>query len=220
MNIPAIGRDDLEVLGPFVPLAAKLGRLAMELAGGRAERIELTYFGNLADYDTRLLTAAGLNGAFQGRFEQPVNYVNAPLLAEQRGITVRLLTDPTSDEYRNVITLRGSLSDGSQISVSGTLTGTKQVEKIVEINGYDVEVPFAEHHIVMVYTDRPGIVAVYGKEFGEAGINIAGMQIARTEAGGTALSVLTIDSPAPDALLESVRTAIDAQLLREIDITE
>jgi D-3-phosphoglycerate dehydrogenase len=83
-----------------------------------------------------------------------------------------------------------------------------------------VEVPVAEHLIVMIYTDRPGIVAVYGKEFGEAGINIAGMQVSRREAGGQALSVLTVDSPAPDGLLETVRVAIQADLLREIDITD
>ncbi|BDZ51229.1 hypothetical protein GCM10025867_34700 [Frondihabitans sucicola] len=79
--------------------------------------------------------------------------------------------------------------------------------------------PLAKHHIVMLYTDRPGIVAVYGKEFGEAGINIAGMQIARTTAGGSALSVLTIDSPAPEGLLEKVRRAIDADVMQEIDVT-
>ena len=81
------------------------------------------------------------------------------------------------------------------------IIGAKGVEKIVEINGYDVEVPLAEHFIVMLYTDRPGIVAIYGKEFGEAGINIAGMQIARQSKGGQALSVLTVDSPVPDELL-------------------
>ena len=90
----------------------------------------------------------------------------------------------------------------------------------MEINGYDVEVPVAEHLIVMIYTDRPGIVAVYGREFGEAGINIAGMQISRREAGGQALSVLTVDSPVPDGLLETVRVAIQADLLGEIDITD
>ena len=105
------------------------------------------------------------------------------------------------------------------MSVSGTLTGTKQIEKIVEINGYDVEVPVAKHLIVMIYTDRPGIVAIYGKEFGEAAINIAGMQIARHTAGGQALSVLTVDSPVPDALLDKIGKAIDASFLREIDIT-
>ena len=126
----------------------------------------------------------------------------------------------SADEYRNLITLRGALSDGSQISVSGTLTGTKQVEKLVAVNGYDVEVPIAKHHVVMSYVDRPGIVAVYGREFGEASVNIAGMQIARTEAGGKALSVITIDSPAPAGLLEKVRVAIDADTMQEIDITE
>jgi D-3-phosphoglycerate dehydrogenase len=146
--------------------------------------------------------------------------VNAPLLAEQRGIEVRLLTDAESEDYRNVLTLRGALADGSQVSVSGTLTGPKQIEKIVAIDGYDVEVPLAQHLIVMVYDDRPGIVAVYGREFGDAGINIAGMQIARTTAGGKALSVLTVDSPVPDGILESVRAAIDADVMQAIDIAE
>ena len=123
-------------------------------------------------------------------------------------------------EYRNIITLRGALSDGSQLSVSGTLTGTKQIEKLVGINGYAVELPIEKFHVVMLYTDRPGIVAVYGQKFGEAGINIAGMQIARREAGGQALSVLTVDSPVPDALLDEVRSAIQADLFRQIEITE
>ena len=131
-----------------------------------------------------------------------------------------MITETESPEYRNVITLRGALADGSQISVSGTLTGTKQIEKIVEINGYDVEVPFAKNLIVMLYTDRPGIVAVYGSVFGEAEINIAGMQIARHVAGGKALSVLTVDSPVPAGLLASVRDSIAADLMVEIDLTE
>lgn len=104
--------------------------------------------------------------------------------------------------------------------MSGTLTGTKQIEKIVEINGYDVEVPFAQHLIVMLYADRPGIVAVFGREFGDAQINIAGMQIARHVAGGTALGVLTVDSPVPADLLASVRDTISADVMVEIDLTE
>jgi len=146
--------------------------------------------------------------------------VNAPLLAEQRGVEARLLVDDQSDEYRNVITLRGALSDGAQLSVSGTLTGTKQIEKLVGINDYALELPIEKHHIVMLYADRPGIVAVYGQKFGEAGINIAGMQIARQTAGGQALSVLTVDSPVSDELLDEVRSAIQADLFRQIEITE
>jgi D-3-phosphoglycerate dehydrogenase len=204
---------------PGIPLLEKIGQVFAALADSPLTSVDVEVRGDLVEYDVSVLKLAALKGIFTNIVSESVSYVNAPLLAEQRGITVRLLTDPTSEEYRNVLTVRGSLADGGQISVSGTLTGTKQVEKIVEINGYDVEVPIAAHHLVMVYGDRPGIVAVYGKEFGEAGINIAGMQIARRSAGGQALSVLTIDSPAPDDLLEKVRTAIDAQLLREIDVT-
>ncbi|QHC62229.1 phosphoglycerate dehydrogenase [Rathayibacter festucae] len=205
---------------PGIPLVEKLGQVFSGLAASPVTSIDVEVRGELAGFDVKVLKLAALKGVFSNVVSETVSYVNAPVLAEQRGIEVRLITDAVSDEYRNVITLRGALSDGSQISVSGTLTGTKQVEKLVAINGYDVEVPLAKHHVVMSYVDRPGIVAVYGREFGEASVNIAGMQIARTEAGGKALSVITIDSPAPDGLLEKVRVAIDAALMQEIDITE
>jgi D-3-phosphoglycerate dehydrogenase len=205
---------------PGIPLVEKLGQVFSGLAKSPLTSVDVVVRGELVDYDVSVLRLAALKGIFTNVVSESVSYVNAPLLAEQRGVTVRLLTDPVSEEYRNVITLVGALSDGSQISVSGTLTGTKQIEKIVEINGYDVEVPFAEHLIVMTYEDRPGIVAIYGKEFGDAAINIAGMQIARHVAGGKALAVLTVDSPAPDGMLESLRVAIAADSLLEISITE
>lgn len=205
---------------PGIPLVEKLGQVFASLASSPLTSVDVEVHGELSEYDVSVLKLAALKGIFTNIVSETVSYVNAPLLAEQRGIVVRLLTDAESEEYRNLITLRGALSDGSQISVSGTLTGTKQIEKLVEINGYDVEVPIAQHHIVMLYTDRPGIVAIYGRRFGEASINIAGMQVARRAAGGQALSVLTVDSPVPDAILESVRSDIDASVLRAIEITE
>ncbi|THG34916.1 phosphoglycerate dehydrogenase [Glaciibacter flavus] len=206
---------------PGIPLMEKLGQIFAALASvSPLTSVDVEVRGELVDYDVSALKLAALKGLFTNIVSETVSYVNAPLLAEQRGIDVRLITDSVSEEYRNVLTVRGALADGSQVSVSGTLTGTKQIEKVVEINGYDVEVPIAAHHIVMLYTDRPGIVAVYGREFGDAGINIAGMQIARHEAGGEALSVLTVDSPVPAEILESVRAAIEADVMTEIDITE
>ena len=203
---------------PGIPLMEKLGQVFSGLADGPLTSVDVEVSGEIVEFDVSVLKLAALKGIFSNIVSESVSYVNAPLLAEQRGITVRLITEAVSEEYRNLLTIRGALSDGTSFSVSGTLTGTKQVEKIVEINGYDVEVPIAEHLIVMLYTDRPGIVAVFGKEFGEAGINIAGMQIARRQAGGQALSVLTVDSPVPDEVVEKVRLAIDATLLKEIDI--
>ncbi len=204
---------------PGIPLMEKLGQVFAGIADGPITSVEVEVRGEIAALDVSVLKLSALKGIFSNTVSESVSYVNAPIFAEQRGIAVRLTTDEESDEYRNLLTIRGTTSEGAQISVSGTLTGTKQIEKLVEINGYDVEVPIAKHLIVMVYTDRPGIVAVYGKEFGDASINIAGMQIARRNAGGQALSVLTVDSPVDDALLEKVRVAIDADLLREIDIT-
>jgi D-3-phosphoglycerate dehydrogenase len=207
-----------EYVRPGIPLMEKLGQVFAGLASSSIVSIDVEVRGELIEHDVSVLKLAALKGIFSRIVDEQVSYVNAPLIAEQRGVEVRMLTDAQSDEYRNLLTIRGALADGSQISVAGTLTGPKQVEKIVGVNGYDVEVPMAEHLIVMVYTDRPGIVAVYGKEFGEAAINIAGMQIARETAGGQALSVLTVDSRVPDHVLETVRTSIQASLLREIDI--
>jgi D-3-phosphoglycerate dehydrogenase len=206
---------------PGIPLVEKLGQVFSGLAAhSPLTSVDIEVRGEIAALDVSVLKLAALKGIFTNVVSETVSYVNAPLLAEQRGVAVRLITDAESPEYRNLITLRGALADGSQVSVSGTLVGTKQIEKIVEVNGYDVEVPFAEHLIVMLYTDRPGIVAVYGREFGEAEINIAGMQIARHEAGGQALSVLTVDSPVPAELLASLRESISADALVAIDITE
>ncbi|HEU4466063.1 MAG TPA: phosphoglycerate dehydrogenase [Agromyces sp.] len=205
---------------PGIPLVEKLGQLFAGLAQGPLESLDVEVHGELVDYDVSVLKLAALKGLFTNVVSETVSYVNAPLLAEQRGVAVRLIADAESPEYRNVITLTGALADGTQVSVSGTLTGPKQIEKLVGINGYEIEVPIVDHHIVMIYTDRPGIVAVYGSEFGEAGINIAGMQIARREAGGQALSVLTVDSPVPTEVLERVREAIAADVMVEVDITE
>lgn len=205
---------------PGIPLTEKLGQIFSALAHSPVTSIDVEVHGELQDYDVSVLKLAALKGVFTNIVSESVSYVNAPLLAEQRGIDVRLLVDGDSDEYRNVITIKGALADGSQLSVSGTLTGTKQTEKLIGINGYALELPIERNHVVMLYTDRPGIVAVYGQRFGEAGINIAGMQIARRTAGGQALSVLTIDSPAPEALLDEIRGVIDAELFRQIEITE
>ncbi len=205
---------------PGIPLMEKLGQIFAGLATSPLTNVDIEVRGEIVAYDVSVLKLAALKGIFSKIVSEKVSYVNAPLLADQRGVQVRLLTDAVSEEYRNVLTLSGALSDGSQISVAGTLTGTKQIEKIVGINGYEVEVPIAEHLIVMIYRDRPGIVAIYGREFGDAEINIAGMQIARKRAGGQALSVLTVDSPVPEGLLKKVAAAIEADLMHEIDIVE
>jgi D-3-phosphoglycerate dehydrogenase len=204
VNIPAIRPEDLEVLGAYLPLAAKLGRLAMELATGRADRIELTYYGNLSEYDTRLLTAAALNGAFQGRFDQSVNYVNAPLLAEERGIEVVEQRRRSSRDFTNLVRV-GVVADGDELQVSGTTIGRENRIWLVGALGFELEMELAPLLVFFRYDDVPGVIGRVGTLFGEADVNIANMAVSRTRRGGKALMALSIDSEAPEELVGGLR---------------
>lgn len=212
------------VIDPFVrpgiALVEKLGQVFSGLAGSAVTNLDIEVRGELADYDVSVYKLAALKGILSNVVSENVSYVNAPLFAEQRGIETRLIVEKESPEYRNLTTLRGALADGTILTVAGTLAGTRMVQKIVGINGHDIEVPIETNHIVMQYTDRPGIVAVYGQKFGDAGINIAGMQVARREAGGQALTVLTVDSRVPEELLTEVGEAIEAGVMKQIEIAE
>jgi len=203
---------------PGIALMENMGQLLFGISGGNVTAIDVEVRGEIAVHDVSVLKLAGLKGFYQNAVTEQVSYVNAPLMAQARGVEVRLAVDSLSDEYRNVTTIRATLADGSTASVSGTVIGPKLHQKIVNINGYDVELAMAEHIVMMVYTDRPGIVALYGKAFAENNINIAGMQIARNSKGGKALSVITVDSQVSPKVLEEVRVAIDAETLKAIDL--
>jgi len=203
---------------PGIALMENMGQVLFGLSGGNVSALEVEVRGDIAAHDVSVLKLAGLKGFYQNAVTEQVSYVNAPLMAEARGVDVKLTVDSQSDEYRNVTTIKAVLTDGTSVSVSGTVIGPKHHQKIVNINGYDVELAMAEHFVLMVYTDRPGIVAVYGKAFADAGINIAAMQIAREQKGGKALSVITVDSKVDAAILEGVRTEIQAEEMRAIDV--
>jgi D-3-phosphoglycerate dehydrogenase / 2-oxoglutarate reductase len=204
VNIPVIGPEELEALGPFVPLAGKLGRIAMELTGGRADEITVTCYGGLADYDARLLTVAALNGAFQDRADRPVNYVNAPLIAHERGIEVREERSRAARDYTNL--LRVEIRNGDeQVRVAGTLIGRDNRQWLVSMLGFELDLELAPLLVIFAYDDVPGVIGRVGTLFGEAGVNIAHMTVSRTRRGGKALMVLTVDSLPPRDLVERVR---------------
>ena len=216
MNVAGAGID--EYVRPGLPLTEKLGQVFAGLAAGPLASIDIEVHGELAEHRVEALRLAALKGIFSKIVSDPVSYVNAPLLAEQRNVEVRFSADAVAESFRNIITIRGSLTDGTQLSVSGTLTGPKQIEKLIEVNGYDVELPLTEHLLVLSYSDRPGIVATLGGKLGDAGINIASMQIARDEKRGMALSVLTIDSPLGEDLVDSLAESIGAESARAVAI--
>jgi D-3-phosphoglycerate dehydrogenase / 2-oxoglutarate reductase len=208
VNIPVIGAEDLEVLGAYIPLAAKLGRLAMELAEGRVEELRLTYFGALSAYDTRLLTVAALNGAFQGRADQPVNYVNAPVIAAERGVEVREERSRSSRDYTNLVRVE-AVSDGKELRVAGTTIGNDDRLWLVSALGFELDLELAPLLVVFRYDDVPGVIGKVGTLFGQAGVNIANMTVSRTRQGGQALMVLSIDTPATPDLEERIHAEFD-----------
>jgi D-3-phosphoglycerate dehydrogenase / 2-oxoglutarate reductase len=204
VNIPVLGAEDLEVLGPYVSLAAKLGRLAMELAEGHADEITLTAYGGLADYDTRLLTVAALNGAFQGRADRPVNYVNAPSIAHERGIEVREERSQSSRDFTNLIRVEVRRGE-EKLRAAGTLIGNENRQWLVSALGFELDMEIAPLLVLFRYDDVPGVIGRVGTLFGDAGVNIAHMTVSRTREGGKALMVLTVDSMPPAELVERIR---------------
>lgn len=207
-----------EDVRPGIPLTEKLGRVFTGLAGEVAQQLDVEVRGEISDYDVKVLELAALKGVFTDVVEEQVSYVNAPLLAAERGLAVRLVADPESPDHRNLITLRGTLADGSQVSVGGTLVGIAQHERLVEVNGFDVDLEPTEHLAFFTYADRPGMVGTVGGILGDAQVNIAGMQVSRQTRGGLALVALSVDSAIPVEVLAEIQHAIEAESVRAIDL--
>ena len=204
VNIPIVDKASLEVLGPFVPLAAKLGRLAVELAGGRPRRVVVSAHGPLADYDTRLLTVAALNGIFQGRVHQVVNYVNASLLAAERGITVSEERLRGSRDYMNIVEVRVTPEGGDEVEVSGTTIGPEPRLFLASAYGFGIDIELAPDMVFFRYDDIPGVIGKVGTLFGSNGANIANMAVSRTRDGRQALMALSVDEPPSEALIDEM----------------
>ncbi|MEV5962140.1 phosphoglycerate dehydrogenase [Kribbella sp. NPDC051952] len=207
-----------EDVRPGIALTEKLGRIFTALAGGVAQQLDVEVRGEITQYDVKVLELAALKGVFADVVEDNVSYVNAPLLAAERGLEVRLVTDHDSPEHRNLITLRGTLADGTQVSVSGTLVGVRQSERLVEIDGFDLEVELSAHLAFLTYEDRPGIVGQIGRILGDAEVNIAGMQVSRDRKGGKALVALSVDSAIATTVLDDIAGAVQADTARTVDL--
>jgi D-3-phosphoglycerate dehydrogenase len=223
VNIPAIAAEDMEMLGPFLPLATQLGRIAMELAeGSSVERIEAAFLGRIADFDTRLLGLAVIVGALQGRTEQPVNLVNAPTMAQQRGIVFEERAVSEAQDFHELI--RVTVVSGSErVAVAGTGIGPNRVPHLVEVQNRRLTIELEPHVVVFRYEDLPGMVGRVGTVFGAHGINISSAAVGHTHDGeggdaagamGTAdgseagqrlaAMVVTTDAPVPDSVVQEI----------------
>jgi D-3-phosphoglycerate dehydrogenase len=190
-----------ETIRPFLPLAERLGSLFESLAGGTPDILEVCVEGEIAGYDTRILELAVLKGFFGSISDDPVTYVNAPQLAKDHGLEVREVTCATSADYVNLLTVSGG---GHKIS--GTLSGPKADQRVTNIDGVPFDVPPADNMVVITNDDRPGVIGAVGTLLGHAEVNIADMDVSRTD-DDKAVMLIAPTKPVPAPVLDELRAA-------------
>jgi D-3-phosphoglycerate dehydrogenase len=219
VNVQAGGVVDEDVR-PLLALAEKLGRVFTAVAGGVAAGVTIDVRGAIVSHDVSVLKLAVTKGLFTAVVEEQVTYVNAPMLAADRGVQLELIADDEVCEHQNLVTVRGAMPDGRTVSVAGTVTvtGAREVRKLTQVDGFDLELTAEGVLLFFRYADRPGVVGTIGSFLGAAGVNIAAMQVARREAGGEALMTLTVDSSVDTELLSAAADAIGAATGSVVDL--
>jgi D-3-phosphoglycerate dehydrogenase len=207
VNVPAIAAEDLEALGPYLPLAANLGRIGVALAEGTSiDGIEAEYRGRIAERDTRLLTVQMLKGALAGHTEEDVNEVNAPAIADERGIAVSQTNSSAARDFTDLMRVTVQ-SGGTDTRVVGTTLGSNHHPHLLEAWGSRFNVQLEEHLAIFRYEDRPGMLGRVGTMLGEAGINIVSAAVGRrpeVDEHGGAVMLVTADSPVPQDIVDRI----------------
>src|SRR4051794_15689948 len=194
VNIAAVRPEAMEALAPFVPLCEKLGRLAQGLGDGSVERVSAEFRGRIASHDTRLLGITVLAGILSGHTEEPVNLVNAPQMAEERGIELTATTDAGAEDFTELVRVRIKTADG-EVEVAGTSVGPRNEPYLVSAWGESFYLPFDEHITAFRYADKPGMIGRVGTLFGEEGVNIVSAAVGAESGGERAVMALTTDAP-------------------------
>lgn len=191
-----------ETIRPYLPLAERLGSLFQSLVGATPEVMEVCVEGDIAGYDTRILELAALKGFFGSISSDPVTYVNAPQLAKDHGLDVREVNCATSADFVNLLTI-----SGGGHSISGTLSGPKASQRVVNIDGVPFDVPPVDEMVVITNDDRPGVIGTVGTLLGAAEVNIADMDVARVPESDSAVMLIAPTKPVPSSVLDDLRAA-------------
>ena len=207
-----------EAVRPALPLVEKLAQVATALASDVIVSLDVEVRGEISALDVSVLSTSALKGGLIAMGCEDVTYVNAPNLAAERSVTSAVMTDPESPDHRNLVSVRAACADGSQVFVSGTLMGIKQTQKIVAIDKLDLDLKPTNNLLFLRYTDVPGVVGVVGNALGKLKINIADMQVGRTQVGGQALMALTVDSVIPKEVIEIIAKETGSSLVRFVNL--
>jgi D-3-phosphoglycerate dehydrogenase len=216
VNMPALSAEVFARIEPHLELGVKIGRLHAQLAASAIRSVSVTYSGDLLNLDIQPVTRGVLMGLLQPVLAQSVNFVNAPFIAEQRGIRVTETKTAGEDDYPNYIRVTAESGDGRR-TIGGTVLGRRDM-RIREIDQFPIDLKPEGHMLLARHVDRPGIIGTVGTLLGEAGINIAGMYVGREALGKRAIMVLTVDEAVPEALLEQIAAAIHAEFIRPVEL--
>ena len=215
VNMPSLDAQTLKVLQPYILLGERLGSLGAQLSGGQVAEIRVTYVGEVTEHDTSAVTLAILKGVLAPMVGENVNYVNASLIAAERGVRVVEAKASRMDEFANLLAL-DVRSDGTTLTLQGTLSARRE-PRIVKIDRYFVEAVPEGYMLILKNQDRPGLIGALGTLLGESKINIAGMSNGRDRPGGTAITVVNVDNHVPPNVLNRVRKlrhVLDAKLIK------
>ncbi|MGH2957032.1 MAG: phosphoglycerate dehydrogenase [Solirubrobacterales bacterium] len=217
VNIAAVRPEVMKQLAPFVPLAEKLGRLAAALGAVAPEKVEVEFRGRLADQDTRILGISVLVGILRGHTEEPVNLVNAPHMAEERGIELLEARDAVSEDFTELVTVRLRAGDET-VEVAGTGVGPRNIPYLARVWGEDFYLPFADHLAIFRYTDQPGMIGRVGTVFGEEGVNIVSAAVGAEPDSATAVMALTTDAPVKPSTIDRILELPGFSVGRAVDL--
>src|SRR3954469_9934435 len=215
VNMPNLDAKTLAVVGPHLRFGEKLGRFLFQLAPQRVDRLNINYSGKVNEVDTTAITRSVLKGFLQGAGGSEINEVNAPAFAESLGLKITETRLSAAGDYSDMLEL-SAVAEGKTVSVAGAFFGA--TPRIVNVNSRHVEA--RPHGVVLVLenSDRPGIVGRIGTLLGDHGVNIATMSLSRNQAGGTALTVLNLDTTPDDSLLAKIRGNEDIKSAQVIEL--
>jgi D-3-phosphoglycerate dehydrogenase len=206
-----------EEVRPYLPLTQKLGTVVAALSAKAPTAVTVVVRGELSNEDTEVLSLAALRGVFADLVDEQVTFVNAPQLADDLGVAVSVESEPESPNHRSLVTVRATTADGDTLSVSGTLTGLKAVEKIVEVNGRHFDLRAQGDVLLAEYPDRPGVMGTVGTLLGQAGVNVDAAQISQTTDGEDAVMVLRVDRAVDSGVLDSIGAAVGAKTIKSVN---
>jgi len=203
---------------PSLPLVEKMAQIATSFAGECPVTISVVVRGDIAEHDSSILATSALKGALSAAGAEAVTYVNTPALSTEKGMSASVTSELDSPFYRSMISLHAAFPDGKSVTVDGTLMGIRMVEKIIAVNGFDLDLPPTENMIFLQYGDKPGVVGIVGNILGKAGLNIAGMQVARSDNAKEALMAITVDSAVSADLVSAITKESGAAIVRAVGL--